>query len=139
MNNCYTCKWEPKWSEEDFGKKGICQKPLPIGCTRGYVYMYNESKHINGGFSPGAGVYVSCPAYVEDYVKVINTEAKEHSSALIARKAPVKIYHNDEAGDWQWTIQDANDLDFWLASFETEQEVIGFCEKHALPIVEVIK
>ncbi len=97
MNNCYTCKWEPLWSEEKFGKKGICQKPLPVGCKSGYVYMYNESKHINGGFSPGVGV--SCPAYNEDYMKVINAEAKEHSADLISRKAPVNIYHNDENGE----------------------------------------
>ncbi len=65
--------------------------------------------------------------------------AKEESASRVAKKVPVNIYYNDESGDWKWSVADANDPEFWIDSFETEQEAIDFCEKNGLSIVEVIK
>jgi hypothetical protein len=54
----------------------------------------------------------------------------------IKSKVDVTIYHNNEAGDWQWSIDVNIDPGFWLDAFPTKQEAIKFCKKHGLKITK---
>ncbi len=143
--NCFTCIYEPKWYDGrspmlgyGWSKLGQCQIDLPPYCTKPTIWICNESQD-NNGLKIGTKVMPPCPAYVEDYVKAMDAVAKEESASRVAKKVPVNIYYNDESGDWKWSVADANDPEFWIDSFETEQEAIDFCEKNGLSIVEVIK
>ncbi len=78
----------------------------------------------------------NCPSFREgadtghkDYI------IRQSIAGLIEAKAPVTIYHNDETGEWLWSVACVSDSEFWLDSFDTEKEAVAYCEKNGLPIV----
>jgi hypothetical protein len=50
----------------------------------------------------------------------------------------VVLYHNNETGQWYWSIIDAHDNKKWLKSFDTKENAIEYCKLHELEIVRVI-
>ncbi len=103
------------------------------------IWIFKEGRTNNDKLTIDGSEMPPCPAYVGDYTKAWEVAAKEIVAARIADKVTVKIYHNNESGDWKWSVVDANDPEFWLNSFDTKQKALDFCEKHGLFIVEVIK
>lgn len=54
----------------------------------------------------------------------------------IDNKYPVSIYHNNEAGEWLWSIC-VDDTDFWLNSFKTKRDALAYCQKNKIPVTKV--
>jgi len=53
----------------------------------------------------------------------------------IAEKAPVIILHNDETGEWLYSVEVVGSGGFWLESYKTEAAARRFAERHQLPII----
>ena len=53
---------------------------------------------------------------------------------LISNKVAVWINHNNDTGDWQYSVQVAEGFDkgFWLDSFGTKEEAEEFIKLHEL-------
>lgn len=50
-------------------------------------------------------------------------------------KTRVRIYHNEETGEWLYSVAVENSQGFWLDSFETEQEANEYIQANHLAIV----
>lgn len=55
----------------------------------------------------------------------------------LADHVNVNIIHNDDIGEWLWSVEVVNSDEFWLDSFKTKEEAVEYCEKHELKIVEI--
>jgi len=68
-------------------------------------------------------------------------EAQELHKAEIAQRHPcfppetvVHIYHNNEIGEWLYSVVLDSDRDTWVDSFETYEAAVEFCEKNKLHV-----
>lgn len=70
----------------------------------------------------------------DDDVKFsIERQIKEY----LNKHVNVYISYSDELyGQWRWAIIVKDSNDFWLESFEREDEAIDYCNKYGLKIVE---
>jgi len=58
--------------------------------------------------------------------------------AYLKQKVPVYLYHNNDAGEWQWSVVvhegQPSPNDFWLDAFPTKKEAQQYCRQHGLTI-----
>lgn len=130
QKTCDNCMYFGGWEN---GRGQCCALPEPIRPAQFF-----------GG--PGLTPYIiipsgqffieNCPAFREGAI----TGHKEYLLLKVVQgklksKVQVKIYHNNETGEWLWSVTDASDPEFWLNSFDTEQEAHDFCNKHGLQVL----
>lgn len=51
-------------------------------------------------------------------------------------KTKVYIYHNNDTGVWQYSVEVVDSGGFWLDSFESEEEARDYIAKHKLCLCE---
>lgn len=70
----------------------------------------------------------------------MNSVAEQVKNRLLS-KPQVRLYYNDELakGEWIWSVEDmTDDSQFWLESFDTEQEAREYCGNNGLTVSEVM-
>jgi hypothetical protein len=60
-------------------------------------------------------------------------EDRKQWKRYIAEKAPVRIFHNDETGEWLYSVEVIGSDGFWLESYKTEKAAKQFIQRHQLP------
>jgi hypothetical protein len=56
---------------------------------------------------------------------------EESARKILERKPSVAIFHNDETGEWQYSIVLVG-TDLWLDSFATQKEAIDFLSPYGV-------
>ncbi len=70
---------------------------------------------------------VACPSQYREALELVQDP-----------ELTVSIHHNNEAGEWQWSItanRGGQPTDFWLSSFPSEEEALDLCEEMGWEVV----
>lgn len=54
---------------------------------------------------------------------------------IMKEKPQVAVYYNNEAGEWWWSVEIVG-TDYWIDSFESEEDANIFCLENELKIVK---
>lgn len=65
----------------------------------------------------------------------MNQDDRKQWKQYIDEKAAVKIFHNNDTGEWLYSVEVVGSDGFWLASYKTERAAQRFVERHQLPVI----
>ena len=65
----------------------------------------------------------------------VNSEIKGY----LKRKVDVLIFHNNETGEWLWSVVVDDGSGFWLNSFKSEKAAMNYCQRHMLQVTRIQK
>ena len=56
---------------------------------------------------------------------------------LLEKSPDVYLRHNDENGDWMWSVESVLNREFWFNAFLTRVDAAAWCEKVGLKVIGV--